>query len=81
MFDTMTFTKVLGALCGSLLVFLLGAWAAEELYRTGGGKDQTQAYVIDTGDAGASAEVVEEAVRHYRLQLRSGAGAAARAKG
>ena len=27
MFDTMTLTKVLGAFCGSLLVFLLGKWA------------------------------------------------------
>lgn len=56
MLDTMTFTKVLGAACGSLLVFLLGAWAAESLYTTGGGHGGTeQAYVIDTGDAGGEA--------------------------
>ncbi|MGB7243882.1 MAG: cytochrome c family protein, partial [Sulfitobacter sp.] len=32
MFDTMTTTKVAGGLCGALLVFLLGKWAAEEIY-------------------------------------------------
>ena len=37
MFDTMTMTKVLGAVCGSLLVFLLGSWAATALFDTGGG--------------------------------------------
>ncbi len=52
MFDTMTLTKVVGAFCGSLLVLLLGNWAAEELYHVGGGHggDIEQAYVIDTGE-------------------------------
>jgi cytochrome c len=61
MFDTMTLTKVLGAVCGSLLVFMLGAWAAESLYHIGGdGKgEQAQAYSIDTGADDAPA-VVEE---------------------
>ncbi|WP_224824842.1 cytochrome c family protein [Cognatishimia sp. MH4019] len=60
MFDTMTITKAGGALCGALLVFLLGAWAAEELYHTGGhGKHSEQAYVIETGDDEV-AEVEEE---------------------
>lgn len=53
MFDTMTMTKVTGALCGSLLVYLLGGWAAETLYHTKaeghGGEEVAQAYVIDTG--------------------------------
>ena len=61
MFDTMTMTKTAGALCGALLVFLLGNWAAESIYSMGGGhgEDHAQGYVIDTGDAGAE-EVVEE---------------------
>ncbi len=60
MFDTMTFTKVLGGFCGTLLVFLLGAWLAEELYHTGGhGDDHAQGYVIDTG-VEEVAEVEEE---------------------
>jgi len=56
MFDTMTMTKTVGAVCGSLLVFLLGGWAAESLYHVGpsgghGGEEGElhQAYVIDTG--------------------------------
>lgn len=57
MFDTMTMTKVLGAVCGSLLVFLLGGWAASALYTTGGhGEGHEQAYVIDTGASEAPAE-------------------------
>ena len=64
MFDTMTMTKILGAFCGALLVYLLGAWAAETLYHTGGGhggegEHAKQGYVIEieTADAG---EAVEE---------------------
>lgn len=59
MLDTMTFTKTLGAFCGALLIFLLAKWGAEELYHTGGGYGETQAYVIDTG-AEEVAEVEEE---------------------
>lgn len=63
MFDTMTMTKATGALCGSLLVFLLGGWAADALYSTGGGHGDhaEQSYVIDTG-AGEAEEVVEETI-------------------
>lgn len=62
MFDTMTMTKILGAICGSLLILLLGKWAAETLYHTApvahNGEEVAQAYTIDTGteevaDAGA----------------------------
>ena len=35
--DTMTATKVLGGFCGALLIYLLGNWAAEEIYHVGGG--------------------------------------------
>jgi len=60
MFDTMTMTKAVGALCGSFLVFLLGAWAAEEIYHSGHGDDH-QAYVIEVegADDGAGEEVEE----------------------
>lgn len=51
----MTFTKAAGALCGAFLVFLLGKWAAEELYHVEAHGEQ--AYVIDTG---ISEEAVEE---------------------
>lgn len=52
MFDTMTLTKVAGAVFGSLLVFMLGGWAAQALYTVGGeghGGEHSQAYTIDTG--------------------------------
>ncbi len=61
MFDTMTMTKAVGAVCGSFLVFLLAGWAAESLYTVGGhaegGHDEevAQAYVIEMADAGAEA--------------------------
>lgn len=63
MFDTMTLTKAVGALCGTLLVLMLGGWAAELIYHTGpkghGDDHAQQAYVIeveDSGDAGAADE-------------------------
>lgn len=55
MFDTMTLTKIVGSLCGALLIFLLGKWAADELYSSGGYGEQ--AYVIDTGADVATEEV------------------------
>lgn len=69
MFDTMTVTKIGGALCGALLVFLLGKWAAEELYHTGGGHGDHAAagYVIDTGDEGHGDAAVEEEVNVAEL--------------
>ncbi len=64
MFDTMTITKVLGAVCGTMLIFLLGKWAAETLYHTGpvahGGEEVAQAYVIDTGSAEPTDGAAEE---------------------
>ncbi len=63
MFDTMTVTKVGGALCGSLLVFLLGNWAASALYATstghGHGGEVHQGYVIDTGASEVAAPADE----------------------
>ncbi|MCL3882071.1 cytochrome c family protein [Marivita sp. GX14005] len=59
MFDTMTLTKTVGALCGALLVFLLGNWAAETLYHVGGAHgEEVAVYVIDTGEG--EEEVAEE---------------------
>jgi cytochrome c len=56
MFDTMTMTKIVGGLCGTFLVFLLGGFAAEFIYHpsAGHGDDHHQAYTIDTGDDGHS---------------------------
>ncbi len=62
MFDTMTLTKAVGSLCGALLIFLMGKWAGELLYTTGGGHgdDHGQAYVIDTGSDDAGGGEAEE---------------------
>lgn len=60
MFDTMTMTKVTAAVCGALLLYMMGGWAAETLYHTGakghGGEEVAQAYVIDTGEAAPAEE-------------------------
>lgn len=59
MFDTMTLTKVSGALFGALLVFLLGKFVAEEIYsaRVAHNDDEiVQGYVVETDDDDAPAE-------------------------
>ena len=66
MFDTMTSTKILGAVCGSLLVLLFAKWGAETLYHvgaTGHGHGEGEihaAYKIETEDASGGAEEAEE---------------------
>lgn len=59
MFDTMTIVKTLGALCGALLIFLLGSWFSSAIYSEGGGHggEHVQGYLIATG----SDEPAEEA--------------------
>ncbi|MDH5452287.1 MAG: cytochrome c family protein [Paracoccaceae bacterium] len=78
MFDTMTLTKAGGALCGALLIFLLGKWAAESLYHTGasghGGEEMAQAYTIDTG-ADEGGETAEEGPDFATLFASADAGA------
>jgi len=59
MFDTMVITKAVAAFCGALLVFLLGNWAANELYKPRNA-NAPQAFIIDTGDDDAAAEPVAE---------------------
>ena len=60
--NTVTITKVVGALCGSLLVFLLGGWGAQALYSIDGGhgahgEEAHGGYIIAVGE---QEEVVEE---------------------
>jgi cytochrome c len=63
MIDTMTLTKATGAVCGSLLIFMFGSWAADSLYTTApsahGEEAVTQAYTIETEGA-APAEAAAE---------------------
>jgi cytochrome c len=61
--DTMTITKAGGAFCGSLLIFLLGLWVAEEIYHVGGGygEERAMGYAIEVAEAETdSAEEVAE---------------------
>ncbi|MFT5743691.1 MAG: cytochrome c [Paracoccaceae bacterium] len=63
MFDTMTMTKIVGGVCSTLLVYLLGGWAAETIYHSGGGHgdEHAQAYSITVeGDDGDGDVVVDE---------------------
>lgn len=57
MFDTMTLTKAAAGLFGAWLVFLLGKWAAEELYHVEAHGEAS--YVIEVASAGAEEEVEE----------------------
>jgi len=45
--DTMTATKIVGGVCGSLLIFLLVKWGAEAIYSPEGGEEIESAYVIE----------------------------------
>ena len=84
MFDTMTLTKIVGGFCGTLLVLLLGSWAAEEIYHVGGGHEgedgeQAQAYSIEVADAEGGEE--EEAVPFEEVLASADAGAGERVFG
>jgi cytochrome c len=64
MLDTMTLTKITGAVCGAFLVFLLGSWAAEGIYgqeKPHHGEEMAQAYSIEVVGA-EPAEGAEEEV-------------------
>ena len=80
MFDTMTLTKVTGSVCGALLVYLLGAWAAEGLYHVGTeahkGEEVAQAYVIEVASAEVAGEAAVEEGPAFDLVLASADAAA-----
>jgi len=61
--DTMKITKIVGGLCGALLVYLMINWGAEVLYHTGGGhgahgEEHAQGYKIEVAEV--ATEAVEE---------------------
>ncbi|TDL76233.1 c-type cytochrome [Palleronia sediminis] len=79
MFDTMTLTKIVAGFCGSFLVFLLGVWAAEEIYHVGGGHgDVEQAYSVELpegeGDAEPEVEAGDPPVEELLASADVGAG-------
>ena len=84
MFDTMTLTKIVGSFCGALLIFLLGSWAAEEIYHVGGGhggghdgEEITQAYSIPVEDSGSD-EPAEPEVPFEEIYASADAGSGER---
>ena len=82
MFDTMTLTKIVGGFCGSLLVFLLGSWAAEAIYHVGGGHggEHEQAYSIPVEESGGG-ESEEEGPSFEEVFASADAGAGERVFG
>ena len=61
MFDTMTLTKTMGALCGSLLVFLLGAWVAEIIFHPHHIAVEEQHFRVEIAGAAEEEAPTEEA--------------------
>ncbi len=75
MFDTMVITKAVAALCGALLVFLLGNWAASAIY-VPRNANAPQAFIIDTGADDVAAEPVAELTFEEAFEIAdAGAGA------
>ncbi len=63
MFDTMTVTKTVGALCGTLLLFLLANWAAATVYEAGSpehGEEHAMAYPIEADEGGRSDDATDD---------------------
>jgi cytochrome c len=77
MLDTMTLTKITGAVCGAFLIFLLGSWAAEAIYgpsHVKHGEEHAQAYAIEVEGA-APAEDAAPEVDFATLLAAADAGA------
>lgn len=82
--DTMTITKTVGAICGALLVFLLGNFFAGELYTVGPGEgahdgEHAQGYAIEvaeasTGEAGSAEPEVPFAEVYAAADAGAGEG-------
>jgi cytochrome c len=64
MFDTMTMTKIVGGVCGALLIFLFGNWAATAIYGFGEKSHDEHvelAYSVPGAEEGAAEGTGEEA--------------------
>ncbi|MHA6264617.1 c-type cytochrome [Arenibacterium sp. CAU 1754] len=71
--DTMTSTKAVAAVCGTLLILLLAKWAAEGLYHVGGHGEPS--YVVETGGEEAGEEVAEVSFDEMMASADIGKGA------
>lgn len=70
--NTFEITKIVGAVCGSLLVFLLIRLAGDGLYEVDHG---AQAYVIEVAEGGGGEEAAEEEVDMEALMAAADPGA------
>lgn len=80
MFDTMTTTKIVGGVCGTLLFFLFGNWAAQAIYGLGEqpkAEERTFAYAIATDGATAAATDTAAAAEPAYTDVAATADAAA----
>lgn len=61
--NTMEITKIVGGVCGALLIYLLINWGAESMYHTGGGHGEgdhaSAGYIIEVAQAGTPADAGE----------------------
>jgi cytochrome c len=78
MFDTMVITKAVAGLCATLLLFLVGKWAAEAIYMPG--HDAEHAHAVyplpsEEGDGHGAAAHEEEAVDMTALLASADAAA------
>ena len=73
MFDTMTFTKAAGGICGALLVFLLGKWAAEEMYHVDSHGEASYVIEVESGEETAEVEEVDFATIMASASVEDGA--------
>ena len=73
MLDTMTFTKAAGGVCGALLVFLLGKWAAEELYHVESHGEASYVIEVEGGDEPAEVEEIDFSAVMAEASVEDGA--------
>lgn len=74
--DTMEITKIVGAACGALLIYLLINWAGESLYHVGSeghGDEVAAAYVIEVAETSSAGEA-EEGPSFEELMASADAG-------
>jgi cytochrome c len=74
--DTMEITKIVGAACGALLIYLMINWAGESLYHVGSeghGEEMAAAYIIEVEETSGGAEA-EEGLSFEELMASADAG-------
>ncbi len=80
MFDTMVFTKALGALSGALLIFLLGSWVSNAIF-VPGSRDLPPAFTLglpddDAPDVAAAEDAAPEMTLAEAFQMADAAAGA-----